>query len=198
MVTRRQLKRFTVLAISMLMAVAGCVKVQTGHSAEERRESSAARASALKAEFAGRVRAADPVGKVDLLLSESRFVSDRYQDFGRQFAREWQEAEDGRGESVEAEEMKKMIGLWLDADKPILKAWDDNLEAVLQEIKLTKVFDPQLIESATKLINAQYGLSSATIFPSTTVSEYLADIDDAVRAVEVQSAELERELDSYR
>jgi len=178
--------------------MAGCVKVQTGHSAEERKESSTTRAAAIQAEFAARLREADPVGKVELLSSEVRFVAGRYQEFGRQFADEWQEAEEGRGVAVEAEEMRRMIDLWIDADKPILKAWDDNLETALEEIKRSQVFDQRLISTATQLLNVVYRLTSSVIYPGNTLSEYRARQADAAAEVDLEGDELERELYRYR
>lgn len=176
------------IALSLLLSGCGAVKIETGQTKEEAVESSRERSSLIRSQWAEQVDAASPVGKVELLITHVDGTMERYLNFADEVKYQWQRAEDGRGQQVSSEEMRKMIDAWSETQGPLLKANDDNLEYARRQALATNFFGPDFDERIDGLCDQYYDAYSAIFFPTGTLEEYT---DGLLRA----QRELDQEID---
>lgn len=191
-------RQFLLVAVAISsLALVGCINVKTGHSGEEARGFSSDRASTIRSDFAGQLNRASAGEKVRLILRHAEFVQGQYVKYSVNIASQWHDAEQGRGETVPAEEMRQMINAWTEKERPILKAWDDNLELAWDQIKQESFFDQTMFEALEEVIRMYYEVYSAVMFPVSNTYEYVDRVLFTVSEANQAKADAEFELRRY-
>lgn len=178
----------------------GCsaVKIETGQTREEAVESSRERSSLVRSQWAQQVNAADPVGKVELLIGHVEATMERYFGFADEIKYQWQQAEDGRGQQVSSDEMRKMIEAWSVTQRPVLDANDDNLEYARRQALASNYFGPEFKERLDGLCDRYYDAYSSIFYPSGTLAAYSDGLLRAERELDRQIELTQDALASYR
>lgn len=187
-----------VAAVFMAILTVGCanIKIESGGT-EDRTENNRDRASDIRAEFAEQLNSTTPVGQVNYLADYAEFVGGNTVDYGETMVRQWKEGEDGRSEVITGEEMRGLIDRSIASERPILKAWEDNIEYAYRVIQTDGFFTSDMIELLKQLLDAYYELNSAVMFPMGTVDDYEYNIDDRRRDFEMIVSELRRKAGQY-
>lgn len=177
----------TTVAIPALMAfllAAGCgVKVTTGQSAEEASLVNEERARAMKSQFAEQFLDLRPSAQGDMLIDYFRRVGGGLVQFGRDISNQWRQGEQGRGETIEASEMREQVRRWTTSEKPILRAWEENLEFGLRRLREQHYYGERAMTSLREMVDYYYDAYSEVVFPNGTREEYestLYDIENQI------------------
>lgn len=173
------------------MSCLSCVTIETGATPDETKESSEDLASRLRGEWGVRLKNATPKQAAFHLLQHYQHVTTLYLDYGRRVALEWQKGEEGRGGIIEDVEMREMTQTWIDSEKPILKAYDDNLEYGRAYILDKQFFQSDFKNAMTRLVDNYYKVFSFVFYPQ----GYRLDYEDKLEKMKYDSQEL---IDSYR
>ncbi|MCH7948447.1 MAG: hypothetical protein IIC66_11675 [candidate division Zixibacteria bacterium] len=124
-------------------------------------------------------------------------VSAMYLRYGYRIVGEWQQGNEGRGEPVDASEMRQVVNSWVAAEKPILKAYEDNLEYGLRLIRDSRHYDQNTMDLFDQLAQAFYDCHSVVFYPNRNVETYENELIDTERRIRQLSQELERKLRVY-
>jgi hypothetical protein len=111
--------------------------------------------------------------------------------------RQWKEGEEGRGVVITGEEMRGLIDRSLASERPILKAWEDNLEYAYRVIKIDGFFTGNMLDLLQQLLDAYYELNSAVMYPMGTVDDYEYRLDNRRREFETVVSEIRRIAGRY-
>ena len=195
--------RVPILIVIVAAAVClfvGCsaVKIETGQTREEAVESSRERSSLVRSQWAQQVDAANPVGKIELLIGHVEGTMERYFGFADEVKYQWQRAEDGRGQQVSSDEMRKMIDAWSVTQRPVLDANDDNLEYARRQALASNYFGPEFKEQLDGLCDRYYDAYSTIFYPSGTLETYSDDILRSQRELDRQIELTQDALAVYR
>lgn len=155
-----------------LLCVAGCVRIETGQTVDEAVESSEAKARQIRGSWANKFQTATPVEMAEFLADHYDRVTAVFVRFGHDMVDRWEEGIAGRGEDIAADEMRSMIDRWIHTQKPILTAYEDNLEYGFEQIKLSNHFDERLLDLMNELVDHYYQVYSGAFFPSGSVEDY--------------------------
>jgi hypothetical protein len=171
----------TTIVLFGIASIVACsaVRIETGQTREEAVESSEDLARGIRAEWATRIKSVSPTEIAALEADLIGQVVDIYVGFGRRVAEQWHEAESGRGEVVAAEEMRKMIDLWVEREWPILKAREDNIEYGADRLREDGIVSESALEAVNKLVLHMYEVYNAVFFPMGTLSDYEVGLDRA-------------------
>ena len=124
-------------------------------------------------------------------------VSAMYLRYGYRIVGEWQQGNEGRGEPVDASEMRQVVDSWVAAEKPILKAYEDNLEYGLRLVRDSRHYDQSTMDLFDQLARAFYDCHSVVFYPNRNVETYENELIDTERRIRQLSQELERKLRVY-
>ncbi|HQL23884.1 MAG TPA: hypothetical protein PKY95_05645 [candidate division Zixibacteria bacterium] len=182
----------TVLAVTA--AGCGAVRIETGATPEEETARSESQASALRRTWAQTFDQADRLRRADLLKTHLDSTSARLILVGRQFAGEWRDGNRGRGQVIPAEEFRRVIDNSIAKDRPILQAWEDNLEYGWEWVRDSSRFDSGRIGLFEEFVRHYYDVYSAVFLPQADAETYVAEIDRMEAATRKLSEELAREL----
>lgn len=186
----------TGLAI-LLALLAGCIRIETGQTLEEAVASSEVRAGQIRSQWANRLNAATPREMADMLLDHARDVTDRYLAYGADVASRWREGSVERGKDISASEMREFVAAWIEVEKPLLTAWEENLEYGLERIVESGFYDETSRNLFQHLVDRYYDVYSMVFFPSSTAEDYEAKLYqvrfERDRAIE----DLENEIAKY-
>jgi len=152
--------------------LAGCISIETGQTPEEAVASSEARAGHIRSQWANRLNSATPREMADMLLDHVRDVTDRYLAYGADVASRWREGSSGRGQDISASEMREFVAAWIEAEKPLLTAWEENLEYGLERIVESGFYDETSRNLFQRLVDSYYDVYSVVFFPSSTAVDY--------------------------
>lgn len=182
-----------ILTILLVLANVGCagIKVETGRTADEEVAASETQASDMRRNFAQAFDAANEINRALLLKQHIDTVCSRLVSIGQQFAGEWRNGNQGRGQEIPADEMRQVIDNSITRDKPILKAWEDNLEYGWEYVRDSSRFDDQVIRVFDSMVQQYYSTYSAVFFPDSDVVEYSGGLD----RVDIEMKNLSRDLD---
>ena len=164
--------RFLIAALAVGVAMSACMQIETGQTSEEATSVSADRGHAIRAEWANRLAAASPVQMVDLEVELYGQVVESYLRYGRAVVDDWHEGNEGRGVEIPAEEMIDVVAASTATERPILDAWEENLEYGRARIVETAHFDDDLITTLDDLLAVYYEVYSAAMFPAGNVVDY--------------------------
>ncbi len=185
------MKLYYILTILIFgLFFSGCVKIQTGQTAEEAAQSSEQRAKQIRGDWANRISQVSPPEMAQLLGDLCGKVISIIYDYGQQTAQRWDEGQKGRNEDISSDEMRKMVDQWLARERPILKAYEDNLEYALQQIQLSNQFDDMFINNIKSLLDMYYEVYTTNLIPQGNLDDFLYEIE----RIKTESDEL---LESY-
>jgi len=185
------------IVLSALLTSAGCVKIETGQTVEEAEASSEDRAGRIRSDWAGRIQRSSPRQIGELLKMHIDSTAAKYVDYGFRITREWETGNRGRGEVIPADEMTTIVEGWNRAQKPILKADEDNMEYAWEELKAAHLFDPTTLDLFKQLVDQYYDVYSIVFYPVSTVGDYEESLHRARSATERVSTDLGRMLEGY-
>lgn len=181
------------IALVLGLFFSGCMKIQTGQSAEEAAQSSEIQAKQIRSSWAVKLDNVSSNELALLMAGEFRKVTTYIYDIGLQTADRWQDGEDGRGESVEDSEMQKMVNSWISGLRPIIKAHEDNLEYAFEKYTLFTDYEEETKVKLEYLIDFYYEFYSVILIPQGNLSDYHYNIDQ----VKLESDEILTDLNEY-
>ena len=159
-----------------MSAASGCIKIQTGATAEEAAESNEVRAKRIRSQWADRLSRVNGDQERAIILKEHvDSVSAVYIRYGFSVAGEWRKGNEGRGKVVEAAEMRQVVDAWVKTQRPILMAYEDNMEYGIRLVRDSKSSEPLPREAyglLDSLANQYYNTYSAVFYPNNTVEFY--------------------------
>ncbi len=179
---KRLLLQWLTVTLTALVC-GGCIKIESG-GVEEAREPANAEARRTRAKWADQFQNATPEQMADLVIRHVGFATDNYLRMGRDVLYEWRRGEEGRGESIPGSEMVGMVEAWISSEKPVLKAWEDNLEYGLDRIRETNRFDQPHLDALSAVADQFYISHSFVMYPAGSSSDYASGLDDLERETE--------------
>ena len=183
---------------ALFLAVSSCgLKIETGQTVDEATESNQQRASRIRSNWAEQLRNKPPMTMAGLVKTHIDSVSAMYLRYGYRIVGEWQLGNEGRGEPVDASEMRQVVDSWVAAEKPILKAYEDNLEYGLRLVRDSRHYDQSTMDLFDQLARAFYDCHSVVFYPNRNVETYEEELIDIERKIRQLSQELERKLRVY-
>jgi len=186
-------------ALAILLAVFGCVNVQTGSESPDQLEDSAAnRGRDFRVTWVNRFTGVTPIEKATMLRELVDSLSASYLRYGYDVARDWRSGNDVRGQLIQDSEIRQVIDKSNASQRPLMKAYEDVLEYSLQQIKESKFFGSDTEDLMQKHIDGFYEVHSSVFYPSGTVNDYEYRMDEARKAEESLSRQLALEVDGYR
>lgn len=136
------------------------------------------RARNYKSQFAEQFMALGTTSQADMLIDYFEQVGGGLLQYGRDISNQWRQGERGRGEPIEASEMREQIGRWTISEKPILRAWEENLEFGLRMLREQHYFGNDAIATLQSMVDYFYEAYSLVIFPAETQKDYEASLYD--------------------
>ena len=164
------------LLIVVANAVSGCIKIETGATVEEATESNEVRAKQIRSQWADRLsRINSDKGKAIILKEHIDSVSAVYIRYGWNVAGEWRKGNTGRGQVIEASEMRLVVDAWVKTQRPILMAYEDNMEygiRLVRDSKSSEPLPPETYSLLDSLGKQYYNTYSAVFYPNHSVEDY--------------------------
>ncbi len=180
------------------LAVSTCgLKIETGQTVDEATESNQQRAGRIRSNWAEELRNKPPATMAGLVKTHIDSVSAMYLRYGYRIVDQWQQGNQGRGQPVDASEMRKVVNSWVVAEKPILKAYEDNLEYGLRLVRDSRHYDQNTMDLFDQLARAYYDCHSVVFYPNNNVDTYEEELIDTERRIRQLSGELDRRLGVY-
>lgn len=186
-----------VFAIGFLAVLSCGLKIETGQTVDEATESNQQRASRIRANWAEQLRDKPPVTMAELVKTHIDSVSAMYLRYGYQIVDQWQQGNEGRGQPVDASEMREVVNMWVVTEKPILKAYEDNLEYGLRLVRDARHYDQSTMELFDQLARAYYDCHSVVFYPNNNVEVYEEKLIETERRISQLSEELDQRLRVY-
>ena len=181
-----------VAAVCMFLWMTGCqgVKIRTGPTVETATESAEVQARQIRSEFHAGLQGAEPREMIQILKVYVDSVSAIYVRYGRTIADEWRKGNDARGEAIPASEMLQTVERWTTTQKPILDAYEDNIEFALQVIERSRAFDQSILRQTQEFADQLYRVRSAVFYPNGAVTDY----EDALYEVSAETERMSRDM----
>ena len=181
------------------LAVSSCgIKIETGQTVDEATESNQQRAGRIRANWAEQLRNKPPETIAGLVKTHIDSVSAMYLRYGHQIVDQWKQGNEGKGQPVEASEMRQVVDRWMAAEKPVLKAYEDNLEYGLRLVRDSRHYDQSTLDQFEQLARAYYNCHSVVFYPNDEAGAYEDKLIDTERRIHRLSEELDRRLRIYR
>lgn len=191
---KRQLLSFFLLSVILMVCTCG-VKIETGQTQEEAQASSQITANQIKSDWARLINGSSPRDVGFHLKTHIENISDKLIEYGFRLAEKWQEGNEGRGVPIPDKEMRSVIENWVSRDKPIIDAWEDNIDYALNRLIADGFYTQEIIASVDKLINHFNIVYSTLLFPVGDVRKYEDQLRDIKNETETLSRNLEIELE---
>lgn len=102
-------------------------------------------------------------------------VSAVYIRYGFNVADEWHKGNEGRGKVIEASEMRQVVDAWVKTQRPILMAYEDNMEygiRLVRDSKSSEPLPPETYSLLDSLANQYYTTYSVVFYPNHNVEVY--------------------------
>jgi len=184
-------------ALLAVLVLSGCVKIETGQTLEEATESNELRARQVRSQWANQLNAATPQETADLVKQHLDSVSAMYVRYGFKIVDEWHRGNEGRGKVIEAAEMRQVVDAWVAGQKPILDAYEHNLEFGLDKIKESRFFASETLTLFERFGEEFYAVRSVVFYPNRDVETYENKLIESQKLIESISLELGSELAKY-
>jgi len=185
------------MVLTALLMGCSAVQLETG-DVERSAESSQRKAETLKADFARQIRSATDNDLVALYLNHSSFVVDRYVDFSRDMAQQMTDAQRATGQAYTASRILAAVKNAVEPEVPILRAWDENHDLALEEIKYRNAFAQDLIGATEEVATEYYKVQAAATEPRSGLDSYEADVEDAASRFDRAVESAVKRLELYR
>ena len=150
----------------------GCVRVKTGATDEMAMDSSERQAKDIRSRWYRTIDETSAQLRPFIYQNYMDSVLNVYLDYGYSIVNEWKIGEEGRKEKIEASEMRKVVNSWISNRKPILKAYDDNIEYGLEIITEDKVLSDKSMTVIQDMVNNYYDAYGRIFFPANDVETY--------------------------
>ena len=160
------------ILIVAVFSLSGCIKVETGQSAEEAAVSSEQRARGMRSDWAERLMDASPLKVGRMLKAHLDSTSAQYIKYGFTVVNRWEEGNEGRGTEIPAAEMSEIVSQWNQSMEPVLKANEDMAEYAWESLERTEYFGEPGMEKFRVLISHFYDIRSDVFYPSGSVDDY--------------------------
>ena len=164
------------LSAVVFLGLIGCIKIETGATVEEATESNEVRAKQIRSQWAERLYRVNGDRERAIILKEHiDSVSAVYIRYGLSVAEEWRKGNMGRGQVIEASEMRLVVDAWVKTQRPILMAYEDNMEYGIRLVKDSKSSEPLPLQAYSLLdsmANQYYNTYSAVFYPNNNVEIY--------------------------
>ena len=164
----------------VIAATSGCVKIETGATVEEATESNEVRAKQIRSQWADRLSRVNGDKERAIILKEHiDSVSAVYIRYGFNVANEWRKGNEGRGKVIEASEMRLVVDAWVKTQRPILMAYEDNMEYGIRLVRDSKSSEPLPSEAHNlldSLANQYYNTYSVVFYLNNTVEFYEGEL----------------------
>lgn len=178
------------------LVVVGCgVRIETGRTQEEAVASSESRARGIRSSWARRVDRAGLEEVAYLLQEYINSTAASLMKYGWRLEEKWQEGNTGRGEAILDTEMRKIIEAWTSGERPVLMAWEDNIEYAWGLIREKGHLDDRRLGAVREMVDQYYRVYSGIMFPSGTVDDYRNQLRTLESETESTSRMLSRELE---
>jgi len=183
-----------ILAIGLLVISLGTlscgITIKTGQTTEEAVASSETRARGIRANWARWVDNAEPKEVAYILKDYIDSTSMSLLSYGWRLEEKWREGNAGRGEAIPDSEMRKIIDAWVTRDRPILEAWEDNIEYAWELIRRQAYYGQPEMSAIKEVIDQYYGVYSGVMFPKGTVEDY----SDRLRLLQSETESISQSL----
>ncbi len=172
------LRLFRTIFFSAVVTIGsvGCVKIETGATVEEATESNEVRAKQIRSQWADRLSRVNSDKERAIILKEHiDSVSAVYIRYGFNVADEWRKGNEGRGKVIEALEMRQVVDAWVKTQRPILMAYEDNMEygiRLVRDSKSSETLPPETYALLDSLADQYYNTYSAVFYPNDNVGVY--------------------------
>lgn len=171
---------------------AGCgIKIQTGQTTEGAVDSSETKANEIRSHWARKLEHSTPKDFAYLLKMHIDSTANVLIKYGWKMAEKWHEGNTGRGEVIPDHEMRDLIESWIYSERPILKAWEDNIEYAWDLILESGLYPKRKTAAIKRLINQYYSVYSGVMYPSGTVEDYEDNLHSLRGEIESISRNLE-------
>ncbi|MCK4572985.1 MAG: hypothetical protein KAU36_01380 [candidate division Zixibacteria bacterium] len=183
--------------LALLISPAGCVKIETGQTVEEAQQSSEQRAGRLRATWANKLSGATPTELAIYLTDHFDQTTDMFFRYGERMTQQWEAGSEGRGTEIKAAEMRQVIDAWIAGEKPLLKAYEDNLEYGFARIKETGHYDEAMLRQLGALVEKYYEIYSAVFYPVGNLEDYAHKLEQTKYAAKRMSEETRSMLSGF-
>lgn len=186
-----------VLVLTVVLSGCSSVRIHTGPTSETAAESSERQAGQIRASFYRQLQSASPAEKVNLLGGQIDSVSERYFEYGFDVAREWRFGNEGRGTAIPAAEMRGVVDGWISTQKPILRAWEDNIEEARRQIMESRFFPQAVHDVIDRFVDQYYSAFGVVFYPAGSVFDYENELHQARAETQRLSRALKEAIAGY-
>lgn len=170
------------------------IRIETGSTSETDTEMAEVTAREIRTDWYAQLERAEPLDMAEMLrihVDSTTAVLIRY---GFTASDRWHDGNKQRGEDIPAEEMRGKIDAWISTQRPILEAYDDNIEYALDKIRDSYFFDPQMMERIISIADL-YDLAYSVVFlPIGDARDYENRLYDTRAEIERKSKEFATQL----
>lgn len=171
-----RLFRILLLSAVTTIGTVGCVKIETGATVEEATESNEVRAKQIRSQWADRLSRVNSDKERAIILKEHiDSVSAVYIRYGLNVADEWRKGNEGRGKVIEASEMRQVVDAWVKTQRPILMAYEDNMEygiRLVRDSKSSEALPEKVYSLLDSMADQYYHTYSVVFYPNDKVEVY--------------------------
>jgi hypothetical protein len=188
-----------VIAIVLCCLTAGCssIKIESDTTTEDMANKNEILAKQIRAEWSQKLNNAANDGVRALMVKHHiDSTTTIIINYGFRVADEWRRGNEGRGEDIEASEMRQVVDAWVARQKPILKAFEDNMEYGIQFIRQSQgleILPGEIYPLFDSLADQYYDTYSIVFYPNHNVGVY----EEAVRGAERRHDLFSEKLSSY-
>jgi hypothetical protein len=191
-------RRAVWLATAILIgaSVVSCVKIETGQTADEAKQSAEVQAGNIRADWAKKMQGASEPQIAALIADHFNYVTAQYFNFSNELIKRWEDGESGRGQPISGTEMRKFVTAWTGSQQPVLTAFDDNLEYSYSQLKQGHYYSEAFMAQVKDLVDEYYEVYSVVFLPNGTLDDYRYKVEQERYKASNQLAEYRRALSS--
>lgn len=170
------------------------VKFETGQTPEEAKASSQVTVNKIKSDWAILINGSTHREVGFHLRTYLNNISNNFVEYGFRLAEKWREGNEGRGEPIPDNEMRSVIESWIAKDKPILRAWEENIDYAHNRMIEDGFYSQETMSLFDNMIDQFNEIYNAVIFPIGDVDKYEDQLFIAKSELENISKKLEIDL----
>lgn len=178
--------RLTQIVVAVLVcSLVACsqIKIETGTTADEMAQKNEILAKQIRSEWSDTLfKIKNDQARLFVVKNHIDSVSALIIRYGFKIADQWRQGNFGRGEEIEASEMRQVVDAWVAEQKPILQAYEDNMEYGIRLVKETSEYGT-LPEEAFPLLDSlasqYYDTYSVVFYPNHNTDLYEEELLEA-------------------
>jgi hypothetical protein len=171
-------KMTKIIVVIFLCWAASCssIKIESGTTVEEMAAKNEFRSKEIRGNWAEQLARAENDGvRAIMVKAHIDSVSSMIRGYGYKVADEWRRGSAGRGEIIKDSEMRQVVDAWVAAQKPILQAYEDNMEYGINLLREKRNFG-LLTDEVGALFDSlalnYYDTYSTVFYPNRSVEDY--------------------------